>query len=219
MTTPAIIDIVILIALAVFAVLGAKKGLLQSLAGLLIVAVALVGATIAAQTLTEPAVALCSPVVERHLEKKMDQALEAQAHPEEPSSAEELLALMGVDGKLLDTLAGRARDEVREQGVTMAMAVVESLAYSVIHALLFALAFILLLAVLLLAVRAMDLMLRLPVLRTLNRTGGALVGLAQGLVLTALVLWLARRMGYPVDRLAETSKLIPYLASRMTLPR
>ena len=126
---------------------------------------------------------------------------------------------MGVDGKLLDTLAGRARDEVREQGVTMAMAVVESLAYSVIHALLFALAFILLLAVLLLAVRAMDLMLRLPVLRTLNRTGGALVGLAQGLVLTALVLWLARRMGYPVDRLAETSKLIPYLASRMTLPR
>ena len=218
MTTPVIIDIVILIVLVVFTVLGARRGLLCSLAGLVILAVALVGANLVSTALTEPAVELLSPLVERRMEKKVDAALAEREEQSENLTIEELLELVGVDSKRLDDLAGRAHNAVRDEGVDIAMAVVESLAYSFIHALLFGLTFLVLLAVLKLVVGALDLMLRLPVLRTLNRTGGAMIGLLQGLVVVILVLWVASRLGYPVEQLAEGSNLIQYLAAQMGKP-
>lgn len=218
MTTPVIIDIVILIVLVVFTVLGARRGLLCSLAGLVILAVALVGANLVSTALTEPAVELLSPLVERRMEKKVDAALAEREERAENLTIEELLELVGVDSKRLDDLAGRAHNAVRDEGVDIAMAVVESLAYSFIHALLFGLTFLVLLAVLKLVVGALDLMLRLPVLRTLNRTGGAMIGLLQGLVVVILVLWVASRLGYPVEQLAEGSNLIQYLAAQMGKP-
>ena len=218
MTTPVIIDIVILIVLVVFTVLGARRGLLCSLAGLVILAVALVGANLVSTALTEPAVELLSPLVERRMEKKVDAALAEREERAENLTIEELLELVGVDSKRLDDLAGRAHNAVRDEGVDIAMAVVESLAYSFIHALLFGLTFLALLVVLKLVAGALDLMLRLPVLRTLNRTGGAMIGLLQGLVVVILVLWVASRLGYPVEQLAEGSNLIQYLAAQMGKP-
>ena len=218
MTTPVIIDIVILVVLVVFTVLGAKRGLLQSLAGLLIIVAALVGASAAANVLTDPAMEILSPLVERGIEKKVDVAMAEQSVTVENTSVEELLELIGVDDKVLDDLAQRAHDAVRDKGVDIAMAVVESLAYSVIHALLFALAFLTILIVLKLIVKALDLVLLLPVLRTLNRTGGALIGLMEGLLVLALAVWLARHFGYPVEQLSEGSNLIRYIAAHLGMP-
>ena len=91
MTTPVIIDIVILIVLVVFTVLGARRGLLCSLAGLVILAVALVGANLVSTALTEPAVELLSPLVERRMEKKVDAALAEREERAENLTIEELL--------------------------------------------------------------------------------------------------------------------------------
>lgn len=218
MATPVIIDIVILIILLVFTILGAKRGLLQSLAGLVILIVSLVGASMAANALTDPALELMSPLVERGVERRVDAALAEQAIRVEDTTVEELLELIGVDARVLDDLARRAHDSVRDQGVDIAVAVVESLAHSIIHALLFGLAFLAILVLLKVIVKALDLILLLPVLRTLNRTGGALVGLVQGLLVLMLLVWLARHFGWPVEKLTEGSGLIQYIAARIGMP-
>ena len=54
MTTPVIIDIIVAAVLLGFTAYGARRGLLQTMAGLVIVVVALVGAGIIAATFSGP---------------------------------------------------------------------------------------------------------------------------------------------------------------------
>ena len=72
MTTPVIIDIVVIIVLVGFTIYGARRGLLRALAGLLVVVVALVGAGIVAATFTQPVTKLVTPLIADHIEKKVD---------------------------------------------------------------------------------------------------------------------------------------------------
>ena len=64
MTTAVIMDAFGVIILVVAVCYGAKRGLLESLAGLIIVVMALVGDGIAAGTFTEPVAGVVTPLVE-----------------------------------------------------------------------------------------------------------------------------------------------------------
>ena len=64
-------DILVLAALVAAAWLGARRGLLKSLAGLLIVLVALWGASWAADHLTEPVAQWIEPRVTQRVERKL----------------------------------------------------------------------------------------------------------------------------------------------------
>ncbi len=100
MTTPVIIDAIAVAVLAGFAVLGAWKGLLRTLAGLLVLILSLAGAGIVASALSAPAAKLITPVIEKRIESRLEEALQErrQTHaPEEGLPLEELLDLLGVD--------------------------------------------------------------------------------------------------------------------------
>ena len=79
MTTPVIMDAVVVIILVVAVCYGARRGLLQSRAGLVIVVMALAGAGIAAGTLAEPVAGFVSPLVEERITEKVEAAIEEQA--------------------------------------------------------------------------------------------------------------------------------------------
>lgn len=201
MTTPVIIDAIVVILLVGSTVYGAKRGLLRALAGLLIVVAALVGAGMIAATFSGPAAKLAAPVISERIARQVDEAMAVQADsaqmPEADDSfgVEDLLALLGLDEDVRDSLAESARETVRDTGVSVAAAVVESIAQSMIYGLLYILSFLALMVLLHILVRAMDLFLKLPGLHGMNALGGGLLGLIEGALLLFLAVWALRRLG------------------------
>ena len=171
-----------MIFLAGFTIYGIRRGLLQALAGLVIVIVALVGAGMIAATFSAPAAKLAAPLIEKRIEQKVDTALAEQKRevtmPEDDVDfqLEDLLDLLGLDTDVRKPLAEKAEETVRETGASLITAVVESIAQSVIYGVLYILSFLALLALLHVLFKAMGLLVKLPGLRGLNALGGGLLG-------------------------------------------
>jgi uncharacterized membrane protein required for colicin V production len=202
LTTPVIIDAIAVAVLAGFAILGAWKGLLRTLAGLLVLALSLAGAGIIASALSAPAAKLIVPVIEKRLESRLDEALQQRypgEQPEDQLSVTDMLGLLGIDETQWDALAFRAQDAVRDTGVHLMTAVIGSVAQSMLYGVLYMLSFVLLSIALHLLVRMLDAVLKLPGLHGLNAVGGGLVGLAEGALLLFLAVWVLRLAGVSFD--------------------
>ena len=218
MTTPVIIDAVAVAILAFFVLWGAHQGLLRSLAGLLTIVVALVGAGLIAGALADSAARLAGPLVEERIRTQVDEAITAQASqkvemPEldveggdEEFDIADLLALMGLDQDVRDSLTEEIQEKAVDAGTTIAAAVVESVVRSVLYGVVFLLSFLALTVLLKLAIGALDLVAKLPGLHLLNTLGGAAAGLVQGVVLAFLAIWIARRLGvsFETETVAQT---------------
>ena len=198
---------VVLIAAVIY---GAHRGLFRALAGLAVVIVALVGAAIIANTLAAPAARLVTPLIREQIETKVDEAMARQSQevqmPEEDVdegfAIEDLLALMGLDEDVRNSLAS----QTQETGVSLVMAVVESLGQSILYAALFLVSFVGLTILLKLLIRAMDLVLQLPGLHLVNSLGGAVIGLIEGALVLFLAIWVLRRFGvsFETDTVSAT---------------
>ena len=225
MTTPVIIDIVVAAVLLGFAVYGGKRGLFRALSGLLAVVVALVGAGIIAATFTTPVTKVVTPLIAGHIEEKVENAMAVQsadsgvqmpeADTEDPSAIQDLLAILGLDDEVRSRLAEEVQDKVRDTGASIAAAVVESMARSFIYGTLYILSFTVLLLLMKVLIGAMDLVLKLPLLRGLNTLGGAAVGLVEGALLLFLAVWVLRRLGvsFESEALAEAHILRIFTAN------
>ena len=225
MTTPVIIDIVVAAVLLGFAVYGGKRGLFRALSGLLAVVVALVGAGIIAATFTTPVTKVVTPLIAGHIEEKVENAMAVQsadsgvqmpeADTEDPSAIQDLLAILGLDDEVRSRLAEEVQEKVRDTGASIAAAVVESMARSFIYGTLYILSFTVLLLLMKVLIGAMDLVLKLPLLRGLNTLGGAAVGLVEGALLLFLAVWVLRRLGvsFESEALAEAHILRIFTAN------
>ena len=225
MTTPVIIDIVVAAVLLGFAVYGGKRGLFRALSGLLAVVVALVGAGIIAATFTTPVTKVVTPLIAGHIEEKVENAMAVQsagsgvqmpeADTEDPSAIQDLLAILGLDDEVRSRLAEEVQEKVRDTGASIAAAVVESMARSFIYGTLYILSFAVLLLLMKVLIGAMDLVLKLPLLRGLNTLGGAAVGLVEGALLLFLAVWVLRRLGvsFETEALAEAHILRIFTAN------
>lgn len=198
MTATVIIDAIVVIILVGFAVWGAKRGLFQSLAALLTVVIALVGAGIVAATFATPVTNLVSPLLEERITAHVQETIDAQKVPEvteQELPVEELLNLLGIDHDVRSSIAERTEETVRTTGVTLVMAVAENLMRTFFYAILFLLSFVVLLILLKTLISAMNLILKLPGLHALNCLGGAVIGVAEGVLFLFLAIWIARRFG------------------------
>ena len=225
MTTPVIIDIAVAAVLLGFAVYGGKRGLFRALSGLLAVVVALVGAGIIAATFTTPVTKIVTPLIAGHIAEKVENAMAVQsagsgvqmpeADTEDPSAIQDLLAILGLDDEVRSRLAEEVQEKVRDTGASIAAAVVESMARSFIYGTLYILSFAVLLLLMKVLIGAMDLVLKLPLLRGLNTLGGAAVGLVEGALLLFLAVWVLRRLGvsFESEALAEAHILRIFTAN------
>ena len=238
-TTAIILDVLTAAALIAFTVMGAHRGFFRTVAGLLAVILALVGAQLFTSWAAPHVSGVLQPAIERRVEKKVDAALggdtitpqepqigasrpdsetQDQKEAEEESEIQRLLRAIGVDEQLFQRLGESAREKVRDTGVTVATAVVQSVAESVIRALLFLLGFAVFLLLLKLLAKVLDLALKLPVLRSMNGLAGAAVGLVEGVLAVFLAVWLLRRFGVSFETPAvEGTYLLSFFAKHTPL--
>lgn len=210
MTTPVIIDAITVAVLGGFAIWGACRGLFRTLTELLTMVVALVGAGLIAGALAAPAARLTAPLIEEHIRQQVDDAMTVQSsqqvqmpeldvEEDEGFEIADLLALMGLDEDVRDSLVEETQEKIADTGETIAVALVESVAQSLLYGVLFLLSFLILMVLLKLAIRALDLVLKLPGLHLVNSLGGAVVGLVEGALLVFLAIWILRRLGVSFD--------------------
>ena len=210
MSAPVIMDIAAAAVLLLFLILGARAGLIRSLAGLVIVVVALVGAGMIAATFADPAAKLAAPLIEKAVTQKVEEAITAETGMLDTGRADpeigELLSMLGLDEEVKENITNRAEQTIRDTGASVISAVVESLCRSVIYGLLYILSFLGLWLLLHVLAKAMDLLARLPGLSTLNALGGAALGLVKGVLVLFLAIWAARRLGvsFETEEVAQT---------------
>lgn len=158
-------DILVLAVLIAAAWLGAKRGLLKSLAGLLIIVVALLGASWAADHLSEPVTQWIEPRVTQRVERKLEESHAADAG--------QMLQAFSFRGSGLQKMLDTVHQRVQQTGETVIRAVAQSIARSVASTAVYVVVFLILLALLWLLMKPLNaIVTRLPLISTVNGLGG-----------------------------------------------
>lgn len=222
-----ILDLIALAVLILFAVLGARRGLILSLCGLIAAVVAVLGAGFAARTLSPLVADALEPRFAAAIEEQLNQSLQEQAQQGAAALTPEEVPLSGVLDALRDmgfyeSLINQV-DRAVEAGMAHAAAsaaaqVAAAVAQSAAYALIFLAAFVLILILWKLISHALDLVARLPGLHFLNKAGGALFGLVQACIILWVALWALQFWGdvLPADA-AERTRLLGFFMTHTPL--
>ncbi len=199
------VDIIIIGVLLLCAVIGAHRGLLQSLAGVIIVVLAFFGASLAADALAPQVAEWIGPMVEENIQEKLLQSNAADVGS--------MLEKFHFSGGNLQKMAQEVMDKATQTGMSLLNAVTESVAQSVAYALVYFISFLILLILLWLAMKPLKLMTRLPGLHMLNCIGGGALGLVWGALLTFLAVWLMLRFDWVLTpEMLESSPVLRFFA-------
>lgn len=228
MNISVMIDIVIAVVLIAFTAAGWKHGLIRTLVGLAAMVLA-VGLS------SQIARAAAPEIVDRYLRPATYAAIEERAQElakgEEVSSVEDLRRDLSqvldaipndfirekaqdtVDGLLPqgEALGGALLAPLEELGRDMADRVLDTLVQDVLRSILCAALFVILSTVFRIVARTLRIVEKLPGVRQLNELGGALAGLAKGLVLVCLALWVLCHIGVITPEMAEGSIVLGLL--------
>lgn len=190
MTSPIVIDLILLAILLFFMAMGAKRGFVLTFCSLVAVIVALVGANFLANTLT-PAV---SKAIEPTIETTIQTALESQVQSLQDTATGETLTAIRDKGGLYALVADAMADALEQVDLSPTVAQVATQAATAVatqlaHGLLFLVAFFLVLLGWTLLSHALDLVAKLPGLSSLNGLLGGVVGLVKGLIIAYIAVW------------------------------
>ena len=173
-------DIVIVAVLVLSVIMGAKRGLLKSLAGIVVTILSFLGASWAANTLSAPVAKWLQPMLEGAILQKLTPAGGGDVALADPGIYD------GPFGDLLQQIAQQAQQAGENLLTAVTTGIVETIAYGIVYLV----AFLVLLLVLSLLVKPLQLATRLPGLHALNALGGGAFGLVWGGLLIFLAVWL-----------------------------
>lgn len=209
--TPMIADIVIAAVLVLAVWIGAKRGLLQSLAGVIIVVAAFFGASWAANTFDEAAAQWMRPMLEDYLQQTL-------AQQQQNAGVEDLLRSFQLDGLALQQQIEQIMQEMQQTGAAAVDTVMDSVTLSIAHAAVFVVAFIVLALVLWLVMLPLKLMTKLPGLHAINAIGGGALGLVWGTLLVFLAVWAMGRFGWLITQeMVDRSYILRFFATNTPL--
>ena len=197
-----VIDAILAAVLVGLVWLGAKRGLMKSLAGVISVGAAFFGASWCANRFV-------TPVSRWLLRESIQQKLSGQ----DGADAGELLSAFAFDTHSLEKILEDVAQRVKETGESVFSAVTESVSHSIAYGIVYAAAFIAILLVVWLLLKPLDLAGKLPVVRTVNAWGGALLGLVWAVLLLFAAVWLMQRFNWVVTpELIRDSILLKFFA-------
>ena len=216
-----IADGLVLAVLLIFACIGARRGLILSLCGLLAFVVAFLGASFAARTLSPVVADALEPKFAAAIEEQLNESIRQQAEAGEAAVLSpddvplegvlDALREMGFYETLINTVDKAVESGMTAVAASAAAAVAAAVAQSAAYLILFLLGFFLILLAWRLLSRALDLVARLPGLHFLNKTGGALFGLVQGCIILFVAAWLLQFFGQMLPReLVEQTVLLKF---------
>lgn len=190
LTSSVILDTAILGVLALSIFLGARRGLFRSLAELVSYIAAYAVTSLLAGGAAAAAVDWVRPIAEERIRAIVNDYLSGLL--------EEIPAFLTDGGNLL---AHGLPEVIVDQGL-----------YNLAYALVFAVLFLAVLLALRILIRAVDALLKLPLLHEVNTLGGIAAGAVKGLLIVFLLLLLARRTGLLISAGAmESSRIVPLL--------
>ena len=197
--TAIIADVVIAAVLVLAVWIGAKRGLLQSLAGVIIVVAAFFGASWAAETFEEPAAQWMRPL-------------------QQNAGVEDLLRSFQFGVGDLQQQIEEIMQQMQQTGTAAVDAVMDSVTLSIAHAAVFVAAFLVLLIVLWLLMIPLKLMTKLPGLHAINAIGGGALGLVGGTLVVFLIVWAMGRFGWLLtEEMVEKSYILRFFADNSPL--
>lgn len=216
-----IADGLVLAVLLIFACIGARRGLILSLCGLLAFVVAFLGASFAARTLSPVVADALEPKFAAAIEEQLNESIRQQAEAGEAAVLSpddvplegvlDALREMGFYETLINTVDRAVESGMTAVAASAAAAVAAAIAQSAAYLILFLLGFFLILLAWRLLSRALDLVARLPGLHFLNKTGGALFELVQGCIILFVAAWLLQFFGQMLPReLVEQTVLLKF---------
>ena len=216
-----IADGLVLAVLLIFACIGARRGLILSLCGLLAFVVAFLGAGFAARTLSPVVADALEPKFAAAIEEQLNESIRQQAAAGEAAVLSpddvplegvlDALREMGFYETLINTVDRAVESGMTAVAASAAAAVAAAIAQSAAYLILFLLGFFLILLAWRLLSRALDLVALLPGLHFLNKTGGALFGLVQGCIILFVAAWLLQFFGQVLPReLVEQTVLLKF---------
>lgn len=209
-----IFDAIILVVLLVFAFVGRHRGLILSLFSLLALLVAIGGGLIVSKHLTPAVTDWVYPLVEDHVTSAVQSALPEEVegdhsglfNPEmseklsdllenlSPETIQDTLNKTGIElpkqvQNFLLRMSEEERSALADSGSLeeFASAAAEKAVRAVVRVVLFLLCFVLILILWNILAKALDLVARLPVLKTMNKLGGFLFGVARGALFLFIV--------------------------------
>lgn len=214
-------DLIILGVLALFTYLGIRRGLIMTLAGLVVSILALVGAPIAADQLSPAVANMLQPAIENAVQTNVDQALANNTASVTFSLEEGSLLQQLVDSEFYQYFSQSAQQSV-EQGIqetthAVTATVAESLAQSLAWLAVYVIAFAVILALGRLLARVLDLAALLPGLHLINKSLGGVCGLLKGLVLVAVAASLGVGFGLIPPASVSSSVLLQLFSSLGTV--
>lgn len=176
-----IFDLALTAIVIIFAVRGARRGLVLSLCSLAAVVLALIGGTVLADLLTPPLATQAAPILENFVLEHLD-ALSSHGI----GSIETMDGLLPhIARNVLESRAWSVQAETFLSEFSLAMT------QAILHPILFLLTFILVLILWYFVSHGLDLVARLPVLSSLNAVGGLLFGAAKCVLLLVVLFLLA----------------------------
>lgn len=215
-----IYDIVIVALLLLAVWCGWHRGFILTLCGFLAIFVALIGASFVSSTLAEPVSRAIRPMVEQHLQEIFSESLPdstAQAGSGETPGADSQsaasLSLQEALDLLKDSKVYRGFADAFQKAVNDGMVaatnnaariIADYIAKQIAQMALFCVSFILILVLWFFISHALDLAFRLPVLSSLNRWGGGVLGLFRGTLLLFVACWLLKSSFLPQAAIQES---------------
>jgi len=190
------LDLIVIITVVFFAWRGWKKGLILTLFGLVAIFVALIGANLLADRFEPVAADYLTPRFESMLTDQFTQELEREQESKPEISFDQLpvsnlvvdfLKDVGLFESLAEDFSATIKDTAQKSVESAAKLIAAALATLVAKTLLFILFFVSILVVWFIISHLLDLVFKLPVLDTLNSTGGMVCGLVKAL----LIVWIA----------------------------
>jgi len=218
-------DIIILALLALAVWRGYRKGLVLTVLGFLAIFVALIGASLLANSMAEPVADMVQPVVEGQIREVLDQALTdagMDTQDDDGASMVDEIPIAGVvealrESKLFAGLADSFENALDDGTAQMLSSAAESLAHyvavQIAHGVLFGLSFVIILIVWAFLSHALDLVAKLPVLSALNAWGGAAVGILWGGLLLFAAAWVGLRTGLVTQEMLDDTVLLKFFCT------
>ena len=181
MTISQIFDIAIAAILLLCLIVGGVRGFIRSLLSVVILAAALLGSAILANTLADPVSVWVTPRVEQYMLDRLTDGRGDEAVSAAAASDNAALAKL-VDFDAITGIAKKAMDSAIEAGKNALEGAVTGMVRSLVYGVLFLVSFLVLTLLLRLITSPLRLAERAPVLGTLNRLAGAALGLCVGIL-------------------------------------
>ena len=164
---------------------------------------------IASQQFAEPVAQWLAPVLEEKIQEYM---------PQEQASLQDMLQEFNFSGDALQQKIDEIMQNVSDTGATVFDAATESISLSIASALVFVAAFLVLLLVMWLLMLPLKALVKLPGINFANRLGGAALGLVIGALLLFLAVWALLRFDiFLTPELVEETYLLRFFANNSPL--